>query len=57
MSDEFDDVANAGNMDGPENIDRAEVAGGVPVTSVDAPQADVMGDIGVTIFETVGFSC
>ena len=40
-------------MDWPEDMDRAEVVGGVP----DAPQADVMGDFGVTIFETVGFYC
>ena len=52
---EFNDVSS--NIDGPEDIDGAKVVVGVvPITSVDAPQEDVMGDFGVVIFETVGFS-
>ena len=56
MSEEVDDVVSAGNIDGPEHFDRAKLVDGVPVTLVDAPQADVMGDFGVAIFKTVPFS-
>ena len=56
VSEEFEDVASVGNFDGPEDTDSAEVVGRVPVSSIDSPQADAMGDVRVAIFDTVSFS-
>ena len=53
VSEEFDDVAHAGNMDGPEDT---EVVARVPVSSLDSPQEDAMGNFEVAIFDTVSFS-
>ena len=39
--------------DGREDVERAELVDGVPLTSVDASQADEMGDFEVAIVETL----
>ena len=55
VSEEMDDVS-AGSTDEPEDIERAELLDGVPLTLIDASLADEMGDFGVAIVEALPFS-
>ena len=55
VSEEINDVS-AGSTDGPEDVERAELVDGVPLTSIDASLADETGDFGVTIVEALPFS-